>query len=448
MCCSIFYRSLPYLYALIGILEVCTNILLARAVIKTWPSDDKNSTMITATTTIPITLQATRRTTFETTTTMDISTTTWEPFAFDEIPLAHLIAFGTAFIGSIVPIFTGLVLLFSLFGCCLCFAIESCRRPYLRFISLNCNCPCYVPRPKLRFRIRIGFHFFCIILRIIATMMYGILYMEATTDAESRVIYLFLLITGSSLIFPFISILLDLYHYRVWWSYEPDVEAPADVLAKSYSHKHKRFIPYVLTEPYRTQTFGNRKCKYGEGCKNRELEHVVIFHSSSYQPQPRWTKAQKVYIGFHQTTPLAALNIARSDFRVGDRGMLGPGAYFARSRDGCKPKVREQHLAGAWFIAEIEMGQVYPVDGEVIRKDFDSPRYDRQKDMDMREGKWAAEHDTCYYRHPEESRDEFCIKDPKRQIRRWVIVIEGQHDRKLMTYGLGTELSSNMCGCI
>jgi hypothetical protein len=85
----------------------------------------------------------------------------------------------------------------------------------------------------------------------------------------------------------------------------------------------------VLIERFRTAKLGNRKCKYGNACRGQELEHVVIFHPSDYQPQPRWSTVYPNYIGFHRTTPQAAFNIAKSDFVPSKKGMLGPGAYFA-----------------------------------------------------------------------------------------------------------------------
>lgn len=435
---------------MICIFEVGSNFFLARAVVKTWASDADNSTMTTTVITPSLsTLEATRRTTTEKTSDSTTTTTTAsETFSFDEIPLGYLIAIGTALIGSIVPLFTGLILYVSLFGCCLYLAVRNCRRPYLRFISLNCNCPCYTPRLKLRFTIRIVFHIFCILLRMIATMMYGILYMAATTDIQREVIYLFLLITGVSLIFPFLTILLDVYHYRVWWAYKPDINISSDILDKPFSHKHKRFIPYVLTEAYRTQTIGNRTCQYGNRCENRQLEHVVIFHSTGYQPQLRWTVQHKVYIGFHQTKPETAFKIAKSDFLPSAAGMLGPGAYFARSMKGTERKVGHKGGRGAMFVAEIEMGKVYEAHDGISRGRNGDPRFDPREREYVMSGAWANDYDTCYFRHFDESQDEFCIKDPEKQIRRWVVFIEGQYDRKLNDYRLFSELDSSMCGCI
>lgn len=318
----------------------------------------------------------------------------------------------------------------------------------MRFISLNCNCPCYIPRPKLRFTIRIGFHLFCIILRITAVIAYDIMYDLSSDPAKRELLHFLLLITGMCLIFPFLTILLDVYHYRVWWAYKPDIDLPPDIAGKPFSSKHKRFIPYVLTERFRTNTIGNRQCKYGNNCQSPELEHVVIFHSSDYRPQPRWSENHPVYIGFHRTTPEAAFRIAMSEFRPSAGGMLGPGAYFARSTAETMGKIGKATQTGAWFVAEIRMGNVFEVDESLIRQTPNNSSYDYDLHRYVHDGEWSKKYDTCYFRHSTESKDEYCIKDPATQILRWVVVVEAPHDRKIYSYGLATEINSAACGCI
>jgi hypothetical protein len=277
--------------------------------------------------------------------------------------------------------------------------------------------------------------------------MYAILLNETTTSTDRNVIQALLAVTAGSLIFPFLTILLDLYHYRVWWAYEPDIIISADIVQKPFSRKHKRFIPYVLTEPFRTATFGNRKCKNGDRCQSRELEHIVIFHSSLYQPQPRWSDAYPIYIGFHRTTPEAAYKIATSEFRPSAKGMLGPGAYFARSTEATKGKIGKADQTGAWFVAEILMGKVYPINSYSIRSHPNNTRFNPDLCEYVKEGKWSDEFDTCYYRHHKDVRDEFCIKDPNKQILKWIVIIEAPYDRKLSSYGLDAELKSGRYGC-
>lgn len=426
---AMFYRAMPYIYALLCILEVASNIYLARTVAETWITDE-NATITTSTTTTAI------------------STTTSSTFLPDGISLLHVIAFGIALIGSFVPIFTGLILILSVPFCCCCLLVAGLRRPFLRFVSLSCLCPCYIPRPKLRFTVRIGFHTVCMSLRIAAVILYGLLYLNASSIEEREIIYLFLLITAVSLIFPLLTILLDIYHYRVWWAYQPDIDVSPEILKTPFSRKHKRFIPYVLTGNFRTTTFGNRQCKYGNFCQEQELEHVIIFHSSEYQPQPRWTSDQPIYIGFHRTTPESALLIAKSEFRPSKKGMLGPGAYFARSTSATLSKIGKPDQTGAWFVAEIVMGTVYQVEQDLIRRQDNNPYYEPALHQYVANGNWSHDCDTCYFKHTDESKDEFCIKDPATQIRRWILVIEDPYDRKLFLYGLHEELSSSLCGCI
>ena len=198
-------------------------------------------------------------------------------------------------------------------------------------------------------------------------------------------------------------------------------------------------------EEFRTSEIGNRSCKFGNNCVIQNLEHVVIFHSSNYQPQLRWSTMYSVYIGFHRTTPQAAFNIAKSDFQPSKKGMLGPGAYFARSNQSTLGKIGKADQTGAWFVAEIKMGKVFIVNDYSIRRSADNPAYNAELHHFVQSGEWQENYDTCYFQHQYDSRDEFCVKDPANQIIRWVIVIEPAHDEKLSRYGLEEELSSGVC---
>ena len=311
---------------------------------------------------------------------------------------------------------------------------------------MNCNCPCYIPRPKLRFTIRIAFHLFFILLRIAALIIYGVGWSAEAPGTDRDTWRLLMIITGASLLFPFLSVLLDIYHYRVWWAYEPEIDVAVDILKKPLSPKHKRFIPYVLLERFRTARLGNRKCKNGRSCVSEELDHVVIFHSTDHQPQPRWSSSCKNYIGFHRTTPQAAVSIARSEFSPSKSGMLGPGAYFARSTDATTGKIGKSDQTGAWFVAEISMGRVFQVDVGLIR-DHRSPHFKPELRKFVEQGRWHEEYDTCYFNHAKDSLDEFCVKDTSKRILRWVVVIEPPHDKKLSAYGLDNELNSDFLGC-
>ncbi|CAF5027590.1 unnamed protein product, partial [Rotaria sp. Silwood1] len=142
----------------------------------------------------------------------------------------------------------------------------------------------------------------------------------------------------------------------VWWAYEPIVDANPSFSEPPLSPKHKRFVPYVLIEKFRTGAIGNQKCKNGNGCKERELEHIVIFHSADFRPQPRWSPDYPIYIGFHRTRADFAISIAHSDMNISQTPpqMLGFGIYFARSITNTEGKARE---AGAYICAEVRMGK-------------------------------------------------------------------------------------------
>ncbi|CAF1251746.1 unnamed protein product [Adineta ricciae] len=239
-----------------------------------------------------------------------------------------------------------------------------------------------------------------------------------------------------------IACLLDYYHYRVWWHYKPqftDIGFFFEMPTTPLSRKHKRYIPYHLLGDHRTESFGDRTCSAGVHCKNRQLEHIFIFHFRGYNPQRRYfdiiraDNPKNLYIGFHQTDPASAVLIAHSDFRIstGSRStMLGHGIYFARSREGTEKKANRR---GAFICAEINMGRVF---------------YIRSHKRSVYSGKktWWSTHDTAYYCHRDPKFDEFCVKSPN-QILRWIIVIEKQFDKKVENYGLDTEFDDTKCGC-
>jgi hypothetical protein len=94
------------------------------------------------------------------------------------------------------------------------------------------------------------------------------------------------------------------------------------------------------------------------------------------------------------------------------------------------------------------MGKVYQVEECLIRPHPNNMSFNHDLQQYVMKGEWSTEYDTCYFKHHTGSKDEFCIKDPAKQILRWVIVIEAPHDRKLSAYVLDTELlDSGLCGC-
>lgn len=244
------------------------------------------------------------------------------------------------------------------------------------------------------------------------------------------------------------TIILDIYRYSVWWCYTPSI----DNTCCGRSSKHIRYIPYhMASDKERTGMLGDRPCTQIP-CKNRNLSHVVVFHSEAFRPQERWSKVREssskgTYIGFHKTSPKAAAAIVHSEFRPGQKsGMLGKGVYFARSiADADKKAIGGTDVC---IVAEIKMGKVFEFNKTTI---YDVPRGERRdkKTYDMvTNSKWQDDFDTCYMNHREEEKDEFCIKDPRKQVLKWVVVVNKGNDPKVADYGLDTEFDSTRCFCV
>jgi hypothetical protein len=355
-------------------------------------------------------------------------------------------------ISSIVPTFMGLLVALTILIITFAFLVAICEpnrvhpanhqstertvrniwknKPLQRLMQLSCNCPCYIARPKLRFIIRLVVLFVFFILRIIAIALYASA--SATTSGGTLAI-----VCAISLVGLFFTFLIDLYQYCVWWHYRPQCDTECSILSK----KHKRYIPYHLMGNNRTMRLGDKPCPDGFQCRNRRLEHILIFHSMDFKPQERYCNVQQktpgknIYIGFHRTTPQAAVSIAHSDFAISTKyesTMLGHGVYFARSMAETEGKANSE---GAYICAEIEMGRVKQV-GPGPEKDS------------LRGTTHLWKHyDTVYYNHPNDSRDEFCVKSTD-QILKWVMVIIEGYDEKVRNYGLDTEFDDTKCGCI
>ncbi len=408
-----FYKSLPILHGIIHILEfICTFSLLIKMIIDPnffFPDND------------------------DTASGQNLNTSSTETEIFT------IIVGGSFFFSAFIPFITVFCLLFilsinvSMFYLFLCFECFRrcnkalfCSKASHRFISLNCNCPCYQARPQLRFGFRFIFLLICLCLRIFVII--GCLILSRSIMKKLAII------CGISCIFLIFQFLLDYYHYRVVWHYIPDGDNQE---RKSLSVKHQRYLPYHLLGHNRSNKIGNKPCKNKTNCKDRQLEHIMIFHANDYQPQLRWSEVKKyttvnTYIGFHQTTPESAIQIAHSDFlpSLKPPQMLGFGIYFARSLENTFGKARNN---GAFICAEIRMGNVK----EVVVSQLEEVRNSDQ---------WWNEYDTVYYNHQDETRDEFCIKNSS-QIIRWIMTIDEKFDKKIHNYGMYTEFDDTKCGC-
>lgn len=369
---------------------------------------------------------------------------------WDLIRVADRITILVLFIvGTIRTVILFLVLFGLLFMTASCFVLLcfSCYRKGIyslftaksahRFFSFNCNCPCYRARPTLRFKLKVTYVIIVFAVRIATIILCLTLRHHITTKSLA-------VIVAISFFFLLLASLLDYYHYRVWWHYKPHFTGfPLDFAMPTtpLSIKHKRYIPYHLLRDHRTERRGDKSCSAGSDCKNRQLEHIFIFHFRCHTPQPRYFDIPKGenrknrYIGFHQTDPTSAILIAHSDFMISTEyrsTMLGHGVYFARSRDGTKNKANRK---GAFICAEIDMGKVLQLGAH-------------QRNLYRGKNGWWETHDTAYFCHETDPNlDEFCVKSPE-QILSWIMAIESGFDKKVVAYGLSDEFEDSKCFCI
>ncbi|CAF1005484.1 unnamed protein product [Rotaria sordida] len=312
------------------------------------------------------------------------------------------------------------------------------NRRIQRFLLFNCNCPCYIARPKWRFLVRFLFITISIGLRVLAIILYATASTHTNDKFFSRTQKLSW-ICGITLPSSILTLLLDYYHYRVWWHYIPSCDQ--NPFHRRYLKKHRRFIPHHLMGAHRNEIqLWNEPCELRQFCFNQTLEHIMIFHYNTHTPTPRWCDVPNkdplttTYIGFHRTDAQAAVSIAYTDFRTSRTGrqMLGFGIYFARSSFHTQFKARRN---GAVICAKILMGRVLEIENDELANVSNSDA-------------WHQNFDTIYYRHPRNPlRDEFCIKSNE-QILKWVMYIEPPFDTKVEQYGLHREFSDTLCNCI
>ncbi len=339
MCSSYGYKSLPYVIALISLIEMILGVL--RIIIFFGRKS----------------LQA------------PSSTFTFSSMNDSQLIVSPLLsstqakaAFAIDWIASIIPTFMGIyVVLFSLVAFCSLFFACTClmkagrntsedvklctnccklmcimckSKSNHRCVSLTWNCPCYIPRPNLRFQVRFGLLSFFIFLRIIAIILYA---SDKTVGVYGGYMAA---ICSISVGFVVLMMTLDYYQYRVWWYYRPDgayKKCRCCCCKQQFHPSHQRFLPAPLLGIYReNHIIGNRPCKYtaSGNCPDLSLEHIVIFHAFNFKPLRRYRPGvDTTYIGFHRTKPEYAVGIAKTGFRISSTPpqMLGFGVYFARS---------------------------------------------------------------------------------------------------------------------
>lgn len=158
----------------------------------------------------------------------------------------------------------------------------------------------------------------------------------------------------------------------------------------------------------------HEKCFY---CKYTDPIHFVKCHIKETFKRRDFREAKKddfsknIIIGFHQTTIESAKSILESYFLPGEKGMLGPGIYFALNKDATENK--SEHKGGAYFCAKISLGKVLSSNKKIkIPPD---------------------EYNSIYYCHPDgQHKDEYAITNAK-QIKKYVLVIS---KKKLEEYKL------------
>lgn len=96
------------------------------------------------------------------------------------------------------------------------------------------------------------------------------------------------------------------------------------------------------------------------------------------------------------------------------------------------------------------MGRVFSVEKHLIQQDKNggNASYNPAIHRFVQNGEWHAKYDTCYLIHGNDNLDEFCIKDPDKQIIKWVVILEKPFDKKVELYEMDIEFDSTKCGCI
>ncbi|CAF1570640.1 unnamed protein product [Rotaria magnacalcarata] len=418
MCPPILYKSLPCILILLTIGE--TVLGMARIVIFFSPRT-LNSTSVNGTIPSPYLSSEQAKAAF----TMDWITSIIPTLLFCYITILFLLATCFWFIGCIKMMRR----LGTITRDCHC--IWSFTAANIRFMTLTCNCPCYKSRPQLRFQVRLGVMCIFITLRILAVILYA---SDTKLDGTGVVMAA---LSAISVVFILLTIAVDYYQYRMWWYYRPDQAyqiCRCWCCRQAFHPCHERFLPEPLLGRNRNPNeLGNKLCLFdgGGNCPKLSLDHIVIFHAFDSMPQSRYQRDNhRTYFGFHRTSPESAVGIAQQGFRISATPpqLLGFGVYFARSFKGTERKARHE---GALICAEVDMRNVIIVTRDELHNVSNSNR-------------WHHSFDTVYYYHPEEDRDEFCVKDPA-QILRWIIIM---NDDRLRRYGLDRAFENTRCGCI
>ncbi|CAF1225538.1 unnamed protein product [Adineta steineri] len=268
--------------------------------------------------------------------------------------------------------------------------------------TLTCiRCECYLEYPQLisitRFNILIAFE----IMRFI-----GFILACVCASRYSPIGVGYAILAAFSFIPSLWLLIVEYLHYRrLWFHYHPDVSSDEK---REYDSHHLRFLPLALTNDQQTSHWQKSRCNKENNCLSRNLYHVIMYHSSNTKYPPEQTTDNQIVIGFHQTSHAFAASIAKTNFKPGQSGWIGPGIYFATSLDHTEFKAN--HF-GAYICAKVNLGKT--------RRITAPQQWPSTEDCD-----------TVYYQHPIGA-DEFCVHDPK-QILSWIILIDQDPNKQLL----------------
>jgi hypothetical protein len=127
-----------------------------------------------------------------------------------------------------------------------------------------------------------------LVMRFVAVIIYASVKVQDMRGVQGQITTL----CGLFIVRPVCMILLDVYHYRIWWHYRPSCDD--ETSCQRLSPKHVRFLPYHLLGDNRSMVVpDNQPCMNQDICIKRELEHIMIFHSSEYKLQLRWRELNR-----------------------------------------------------------------------------------------------------------------------------------------------------------
>lgn len=305
------------------------------------------------------------------------------------------------FIGGFIPLLANIIHLLWKYLNSILYDTDADDIPYLRrtrilrMSSLTCfTFTCFTDRLNSVLLTRLIFVYIFSIFRFVAFVISA----YCANRYPPRGIA-FAVFAAISLIPSLIIIVLETIHCVRLGNYFP---FPAH--DKLNRNKSIRFIPYALINDQRTSSWNKSLCHHEKYCTTQDLYHIVMFHSGAKQ----YHRNDELMVGFHQTSPRAALGISKTQFKISDKGMLGAGVYFATCIDHTQFKA--EHF-GAYACVLTSLG----------KNPYSTTK---RRDPIAKKGDITS----VYYEHPG-NRHEFCIRDPE-LVKEMIMVIDEKEKRK------------------